>query len=254
VDVGLIIDGERVVAPEGSSLLTAARAAGRDVPGLCHHEAVPDIAACRLCLVEVRRPGLPEPLLTTSCNHRVAAGLDVVTDSPRIRRHRIMNLHLLLPYAPESPVMLELCARLGVAQPLFAPVTDAPLPGCILCELCVRVCSAMGYSALSASGRGDHKSVGPPFGQAAAAECVGCGSCHSVCPTKCIAMEDTPTTRTVWGRTFDLCACRRCGAPFMTETHRAATAARGDLPAEYYTICDACKRIVLSENLLTAVR
>jgi hypothetical protein len=40
----------------------------------------------------------------------------------------------------------------------------------------------------------------------------------------------------------------------MTETHRAATAARGDLPAEYYTICDACKRIVLSENLLTAVR
>ncbi len=254
MDVTLRIDDTEVTAPEGASLLDVAREAGYDIPGLCHHEAVPDIAACRLCLVEVRRPGHPEPLLTTSCNRRVTAGLDVVTDSPRIRRHRVMNLQLLLPYAPEAPVMLELSARLGVAQPLFAPVTGAALPGCILCELCVRVCSAMGYSALSALGRGDHKGVGPPFGQTTAAECVGCGSCSSVCPTKCIAMEDTSTTRTVWGRTFDLCACRRCGAPFMTEAHRAATAARGDLPAEYYSICDACKRIVLSENLLTAAR
>ena len=65
MDVELIIDGEPVIAPEGSSLLTAARAAGRDVPGLCHHEAVPAIASCRLCLVEVRRPGRDWVQLTT---------------------------------------------------------------------------------------------------------------------------------------------------------------------------------------------
>ena len=107
---------------------------------------------------------------------------------------------------------------------------------------------------LSALGRGDHKSVGPPFGQAAADACVGCGACHLVCPTGCVPMEDTATTRTIWGRTFDLFACRRCHAPFMTEAHRAATAARGDLPEDYYDLCEACKQAVTSEHLATAAR
>jgi len=254
MDVTLRIDGGEVTAPTGAGLLDVARRAGYRIPGLCHHEGVPDIAACRLCLVEVRQPGRGEPLLTTSCNYPVVADLDVVTESPRIRRHRIMNLQLLLPYAPQAPALQELAVQLGVTRGLFAPVADAPLPGCILCELCVRVCSTVGYNALSALGRGDHKSVGPPFGHAGATDCVGCGSCQSVCPTQCIAMEDTSAARTIWGRTFDLFACRRCGTPFMTKAHRDATAARGDLPEEYYTLCDACKRVVLSENLLTAAR
>jgi bidirectional [NiFe] hydrogenase diaphorase subunit len=254
MDVTLRIDDAEVTAPAEARLLDVARCAGYDIPTLCHHEAVPDIAACRLCLVEVRQRGRNEPLLTTSCNYPVVADLDVVTDSPRIRKHRIMNLQLLLPYAPDAPVLRELAAQLGVTRRLFAPAADAPLPGCILCELCVRVCSTVGYNALSTLGRGDHKSVGPPFGQTGATDCVGCGSCQSVCPTQCISMEDTATTRTIWGRTFDFFTCRRCSTPFMTEAHRAATAARGDLPPEYYDLCEACKRAVLSEHLLTAVR
>ena len=141
-----------------------------------------------------------------------------------------------------------------MTYPLFAPVADAPLPGCILCELCVRVCSTVGYNALSTLGRGDHKSVGPPFGQAGVTDCVGCGSCQSVCPTQGISMEDTSITRTIWDRTFDFFTCQRCKAPFMTKAHRDATAARGDLPADYYALCDACKRVVLSESLVTAAR
>jgi bidirectional [NiFe] hydrogenase diaphorase subunit len=249
VDVELIIDDVRVTASDGASVLDAARRAGRDVPALCHHEAVPAIASCRLCLMEVRRPGRDWVQLTTSCDYPVSAGLVVVTDSERIRKHRAINLQLLLRRAPDAPVLRQLASEFGVTEPLFAPVTDAPLPGCILCELCVRVCSTLGFDALAAMGRGELKRIGPPFGQTAAQECVGCGSCVEACPTDCIAMEDTATTRTIWGRTFQLLACERCGRPITTKAHAEAMAAGQELPAKTTELCDACKARVLSAHI-----
>jgi NADH dehydrogenase/NADH:ubiquinone oxidoreductase subunit G len=254
VDVELIIDDVQVTAAEGASVLDVARRAGVDIPALCHHEAVPAIASCRLCLMEVRRPGRDWVQLTTSCDYPVSAGLVVETDSPRIRKHRAMNLQLLLRRAPDAPVLKQLAAQLGVTEPLFTPVTGEPLPDCILCELCVRVCSALGYHALAAIGRGDHKHIGPPFGQAAAMDCVGCGSCVEACPTACIAMEDTATTRMIWGRTFDLLACERCGRPITTQALAAAMAADKELPAKVGELCDVCKRRVLSEQLASPGR
>ncbi len=254
MDVRLTIDGSAVTAAEGASLLEVARAAGRDVPGLCHHPAVAPTAACRLCLTEVRRPGEAEPALTTSCDYPVSEGLEVVTESALIRRHRAMNLQLLLPYAPDAPALRLLAERLGVTRPLFPPVTDAPMPGCVLCELCVRTCAMLGYHALSVLGRGDHKRVGAPFGQAAALGCVGCGSCVAACPTACIPMEETATTRTVWGRTLEMVPCAGCGAPLMTTAQLAVTAARGGLPKEQYDLCDACRRAALSEGLASGAR
>jgi len=254
VDVGLIIDDVQVTASEGGSVLDAARRAGVDIPALCHHEAVPAIASCRLCLIEVRRPGRDWVQLTTSCDYPVSAGLVVATDSPRIRKHRAMNLELLLRRAPDAPVLRRLAEQLGVTEPRFAPITDAALPGCILCELCIRVCSALGYNALSTIGRGHDKRVGPPFGQTAAEDCVGCGSCVEACPTACIPMEDTAATRTIWGRTLDLQACERCGRPITTKAHAEAMAAGAELPARSDELCDACKKRVLSEHLASPSR
>ena len=254
VDVELTFDDVQVTAAAGGSVLDAARRAGVEIPALCHHEAVPAIASCRLCLVEIRRPGRDAVQLTTSCDYPVSAGLVVVTDSARIRTHRAMNLQLLLRRAPDSPVLRELAAGLGVTEPRFAPIADALLPDCILCELCVRICSALGYNALAAIGRGDHKSVGPPFGQTAAVDCVGCGSCVEVCPTACIAMEDTATTRTIWGRTFELLTCERCDRPITTKEHAAVMAAEPDLPVKSGDLCDVCKRRILGEHLASPGR
>jgi bidirectional [NiFe] hydrogenase diaphorase subunit len=254
VDVELTIDDRQVVAPDGMSVLDAARRAGVEIPALCHHEAVTAIASCRLCLMEVRRPGRDWVQLTTSCDYPVSAGLVVATDSPRIRKHRAMNLELLLRRAPDAPVLLQLASRLGVTEPRFAPVADAPLPGCILCELCVRVCAALGYNALAAIGRGHDKSVGPPFGRTAALDCVGCGSCVEACPTDCIPMQDTTTTRTIWGRTFELLACERCGRPITTEAHAATIAADIHLREKTDGLCDICKRRVIGERLASPGR
>jgi len=248
VDVELLIDEVRVSAAEGMSVLDAARRAGWDVPALCHHEAVPAIASCRLCLIEVRRPGRDWVQLTTSCDYPVSDGLVVVTDSPSIHRRRAVNLELLLRRAPDAPVLRGLASQLAVTNRRFAPVTDASLPDCILCELCVRVCSSLGYNALAAIGRGTAKRIAPPFGQTAAMDCVGCGSCSEVCPTACIAMTDSATTRTIWGRTFDLLPCERCGRPITTEAHAAVMAA-GDQRVKSADFCDVCKRRVTSERL-----
>ena len=118
----------------------------------------------------------------------------------------------------------------------------------------MRVCSALGYNALAAIGRGDDKRVGPPFGQTAAMDCVGCGSCVEACPTACIPMEDTATTRTIWGRTFELLACERCGRPITTREHAAATATAAELPANGGDLCDVCKRRIVSERLASPGR
>ena len=251
MNVELIVDGEPVTAPDGTSLLTALRAAGRDVPGLCHHDAVAPNASCRLCLVEIRRPGRDWTQLTTSCDYPVSAGLEVVTDSARIRELRAMNVRLLLRRAPQAPALLELAERLGVDGSVFPSVEDAPLPGCILCELCVNACSAAGYDALAVSGRGSGKYVGPAFGQPAAEACVGCGTCVEVCPTDCIGMVDSTTTRTMWGRTFDLLTCEHCGRTITTREHRATVDAGIEHKADEPELCDTCKRRRSSERLTT---
>jgi bidirectional [NiFe] hydrogenase diaphorase subunit len=249
VDIRLVIDDEVITAPEGASLLTVARAAGRDVPGLCHHDAVPANASCRLCLVELRRPGRDWTQLTTSCDYPVSDGLTVVTDSPRIRELRAMNLSLLLRRAPQAPILLELAGHLGAGGSPFAPIEDAPLPDCILCELCVRVCSAAGYEALAVNGRGSAKYVGPPFAREAAEDCVGCGSCAEVCPTDCISLVDTATTRTIWGRRFDLLACADCGRTITTKDHRRAMDPGVLRSLGDDELCDVCKRRRSCERL-----
>ena len=118
----------------------------------------------------------------------------------------------------------------------------------------MRVCSALGYNALAAIGRGETKHVGPAFGQKEALDCVGCGSCREACPTECIPMVDTATTRTIWGRTFDLDACGRCGRPITTEAHAAVMAAGAEPPVEGSDLCAVCRRRVASERLASPRR
>ena len=143
MDVELIIDGEPVVAPEGSSLLTAARAAGREVPGLCHHDAVPANASCRLCLVEIRRPGRDWTQLTTSCDYPVSAGLTVVTDSPRIREltcHEPATPAAARPRGPGAVDDRGAAGRDRAAGSLPSQTRRSPTASCASCACaCARL-------------------------------------------------------------------------------------------------------------------
>ncbi len=245
MEVKLKINDVEVAAQTGEYLLDVARRSGFEIPSLCHHEAVKPIGSCRVCLVEVKTGR--KTSLTTSCNFEVEGGEEVTTDSDLIHRMRAVNLELLLARAPGSQRVRELAQAYGVSRPRFPPVDDTWLPNCIMCELCVRVCEELGHNALAVLGRGDQKKIGLPFNQPAES-CVGCGSCHSVCPTDCILMRDTRTARAIWGQTFDFVLCKECGAPVITEKHRAFAIENKELPEDYYDLCEACKQAAASKR------
>jgi NADH dehydrogenase/NADH:ubiquinone oxidoreductase subunit G len=200
------INGVAVEAEQGANVLDTARRYGFDVPSLCHHEAVTPYGACRVCLVQITKGGREK--LTTCCNYEVLDGIEVVTDSPEIRKHRAMVLELILSEAPDNPRLRKLAAEYGVKKPRFTAHEDLikKRDGCILCGLCVRVCDEIvEVNALSFEGRGDKKNVGGPYLEEPQA-CIACGACAWACPTDCIGFVEEDGMRKVrkWNRALPL--------------------------------------------------
>ena len=139
--VKFTINGVSVEAEEGANVLDTARRYGFEIPSLCHHEAVTPYGACRVCLVEITKGGRKK--LTTCCNYEVLDGIEVVTESPEIRKHRAMVLELILAEAQDNPKIVALAAEYGVRKSRFVREQAKDLSeerdGCILCGLCVRV-------------------------------------------------------------------------------------------------------------------
>ncbi|MEE3428376.1 MAG: FAD-dependent oxidoreductase [Ruminococcus sp.] len=90
--INLTINGKAVQAPEGSTILEAARSAGIYIPTLCYDEAVEVYGACGLCVVEAE--GIPK--LLRSCSAKVSEGMVVNTESERVVQSRKIAMELLM--------------------------------------------------------------------------------------------------------------------------------------------------------------
>ena len=104
--VNLTIDRQAVSVPEGTTILEAARAAHIDIPTLCYLKGINEIAACRLCMVEIE--GFAR--LVPSCDNVVSEGMVIHTNSPRVREARRVNLRLLLS---QHDIRCTKCTRSG---------------------------------------------------------------------------------------------------------------------------------------------
>jgi heterodisulfide reductase subunit A len=177
------INGNSLEATSGQTILEAARANRIDIPTLCYLPALEAYGGCRLCMVEVAAGRRKR--LVTSCNYEVSEGLEVETDSERVRRSRRMTLELLLSRCPHVVVLQRLAGQYGILAPRFPAEKD----DCILCGLCVRICrERMGVGVADFVGRGAEIRVDTPYHRGSEV-CMHCGACEAVCPTKSIRLQ-----------------------------------------------------------------
>jgi len=231
--IELVIDGRTLSVEKGTTILEAAEAAGIPIPTLCRHPGLSPDGNCRLCSVEIEQRGRRR--LVASCMFPIqGAGLAVLTDTERVRKARRFILQLLVNRNPKAPILRKLADEYGVSpEERFASEPDL----CIRCGRCVRACERDGTDAIALVRRGFEKEVASPFGEPSAA-CVGCLACAEVCPTGKIVYEEAQGTRTIWGRTFELVACERCGARFATR-EQLAWAGTSEEDAR---LCERCRR------------
>jgi bidirectional [NiFe] hydrogenase diaphorase subunit len=205
--ISIRIDGEYVNATEGQTIMEAARANGKYIPGLCYMEGLRPSGGCRLCIVEVSGVGRLLPACTTP----VQTGMLVTTNSEKLARYRRMSVEFLLlernhycaVCVSNGHCELQALAQsFGVTHVNF-PYNYPKLPvdlsherfvldhnRCILCTRCVRVCAEVeGAHVFDLSSRGINSrlisEMNRPWGESR--NCTSCGKCVQVCPTGALA-------------------------------------------------------------------
>lgn len=204
----LIIDDKPASAHEDETILDVVREAGITLPTLCHLDGLGDVGACRMCMVEVS--GVGRPGLRAACVTRVEEGMEIRTDSERLRSHRRMLVELL--FAERNHVcavcvanghceLQDLAIAVGMDHVRFSYLhptctVDISHPRygidhnrCVLCTRCVRACDEIeGAHTWDLAGRGvDTRLItdmNQPWSQANT--CTSCGKCVAACPTGAI--------------------------------------------------------------------
>jgi bidirectional [NiFe] hydrogenase diaphorase subunit len=199
----LTIDDKMVSAGEDQSILEVAGDAGIHIPTLCHLEGVGDVGACRLCLVEIAGSNKLAP----ACVTKIAEGMQVQTNTDRLKEYRRMIVELLFAegnhvcsvcVANGNCELQDLAVETGIDHirwdytfPKRAVDVSHKLFGidhnrCVLCTRCVRACDEIeGAHCWDVAGRGSASKVitglNQPWGEAES--CTSCGKCVQACPT-----------------------------------------------------------------------
>ena len=237
--VKITIDGRQVEAEKGEYLLGVALRNGFAIPTLCHNDSVSPDGRCRVCMCEIRwQPGGWSKMVT-SCLYPVDEGLIVETRSEKVLLVRKTVLELLLARNPEAEGLPELAAEYGIEKSRYG--ADTEYGKCILCGLCVRTCrEVVGVEALGFWNRGVTKKVGPAFMEPSPV-CIGCGACAFVCPTGHILMTEKGDERKIWGKTFKLERCGKCGKFYAPKFELEWMSKVTGVPYEKLVICPDCR-------------
>lgn len=207
--VNIKINNMPLSVPKGISILEAARMAGIEIPTLCYLKKINEIGACRICMVEVKGTRS----LVTACVYPVNEGMEIFTNTERVRKSRKMTLELILSTHDRKCLscvrsgtceLQQLCKEFGVddegrfdgANPVHE-YDDSAIHmirdngKCILCRRCVAACQAQHISVIGANARGFDTHIGSAFERPLdSVACVSCGQCIVNCPTGAIYEKD----------------------------------------------------------------
>ncbi len=203
--IKLKIDGVDVQVEEGKTILDAARAINVDIPTLCYHEDLCVAGNCRVCVVEVTGARA----LVASCAMPASEGMDVLTNSLKVRAARKNVVELLLSehnadctmcYKNKKCELQDLASEVKTSgDPLyidlvplknytiddFSPSIIKDDSKCIRCQRCVRTCEELQHvSALGVAYKGDKMKISTFFENPMYdVVCTNCGQCINRCPT-----------------------------------------------------------------------
>jgi formate dehydrogenase major subunit len=262
--VEFTLDGRKVQAREGETILTVAKRLGLQIPHLCYKEGYRPDGNCRACVVEIKG----ERTLAPSCCRSVAAGMEVSSQSPRARKSQQMVLEMLLADMPDAGYKwdehdeslqhgeLSLWAqRAGVqVRPALKalrreqPAPDGSHPAmvvnldaCIQCTRCVRACreeqvnDVIGYAF-----RGSHAAIvfdlGDPMGSSS---CVACGECVQACPTGALMPRSRVGSQQVDKKVDSVCPFCGVGCllTYNVKDNRIVSVDGRDGPANHSRLC-----------------
>jgi len=214
--IKLRIDGKDITAQEGETVLEVAKENGIVIPTLCNLEGLTSLGGCRMCLVEVKG----SPKLFPACSTLVSIGMEVTTDSDKLKEYRKMAVQLILSegthicsvcIANGNCELQDLANELGVDHVMFERgwtshevdsthdflVIDRNR--CILCTRCIRICDEIeGVHTLDLKMKGKDSQVIIDLDEAwgSSYSCTSCRKCAKVCPVGAIYVEGEPLSKT----------------------------------------------------------
>jgi len=220
--VTLKINNEQITVPEGITVLEAARKLNIHIPVLCNHDDLCVAGNCRVCVVE--QTG--SRTLIASCAMPVSEGMDIHTNSMKVRNARKHIVELLLSehradctkcYKNQNCELQTLANEYSFGEHLFLDIVedhpyviDRSSPSfikddskCIRCQRCVRTCEELQHvSAIAVANKGSHQKISSfhdrPMSHVV---CTNCGQCVNRCPTG--ALVEKTYIDHVWDAIYD---------------------------------------------------
>jgi NADP-reducing hydrogenase subunit HndD len=220
--VNLKINNIPISVEEGTTVLDAAKRLNFRIPTLCNHPDLSVAGNCRVCVVEIKGARL----LAASCATPVSEGMEVSTNSEKVRIARKHVVELLLSehnsdctkcfknghcelqelaseYRIGDHVFLDLVKTKDKIQDISSPSIVKDNSKCIRCQRCVRTCAELqAVSALAVVHKGNHQSISTflnkPMNDVV---CTNCGQCINRCPTG--ALTERNYIEEVWNAIYD---------------------------------------------------
>ena len=195
--VNATINNRKISAKKGQTILEVAKENGIEIPALCYHPDLKIKGSCRLCMVEIKgRKGL-----YPSCSTKIEPGMEIITDSPKIKKVVRINLELIFAQHREecsdcifgfNCQLLDLAKKYKIKitrfldrktnYPVyqFGPSLIFDSSKCIDCRNCVDVCEKQGVGFLEIKEKGHLFQIVPSKDKNK--DCIYCGQCIVHCP------------------------------------------------------------------------